>query len=235
MTAIDALVAASAFRPSVHTSAVLRQVLLRRERFRGARVLDIGCGSGVLLEAAAELGAKGLFGVDVEQAAIEETERLLSTLDTGAKVETALGYLCDPVAGRRFDVVLANLPHFPMRAASVGGRLSTWSDGGEDGRRLLGPMVAGLGQHLAPGGCAVIAHNAFTDLDETRRVVAAQGLEMEIVDTVLIPLPPEKLAWMTPAVLDREAGRTIHRFGGHVFTEVAVLFLQAPGEREDRS
>ncbi|GHG79516.1 methyltransferase domain-containing protein [Pseudodonghicola xiamenensis] len=232
MTNIDRTAAVAAFRPSIHTSAVLHQLLLQGDRLRGARVLDIGCGSGVLLEAAAERGAQSVFGVDVEAAAIDETQRLLSAFGKGVAVETAVGHLYGPVAGRRFDLVLANLPQFPMRAASVDGRLPSWSDGGDDGRRLLGPMVAGLGQHLAAGGCAIVAHNAFTGLEETRRLAAAQGLVPEIVDTVMIPLAPEKLAWMTPAVLDREAGRTIHRFGGHVFAELVVLLIQAPGGRE---
>ncbi|MDK3018206.1 methyltransferase domain-containing protein [Pseudodonghicola flavimaris] len=227
MSSIDTATV-SAFRPSIHTSAVLRQVLLLGPRLRGARVLDIGCGSGVLLAAAAELGAAELFGVDVEPDALDETGRLLGGLGLPARVETGLGHLYAPVGARRFDLVLANLPHFPMHAASVDGRLPTWSDGGRDGRRLLGPMIAGLGEHLAPGGSAIVAHNAFTDLDETRAVLAAQGLTMEIADRLLIPVAAEKLIWMTPEILDRELGRTIHRIGDHVFTEVAVLRIAAP-------
>lgn len=230
MTQAEETVTAEAFRPSLHTAAVLQQILLHRQRLRGARVLEIG--SGVLLAAAADCGARSLFGIDVEPVAIAETARQLAAFGPDVTVETALGHLYDPVAGRRFDVVLANLPHFPMNAAAVDGRLTTWSDGGADGRRLLGPVIDGLGRHLAPGGCAIIAHNAFTGLDETRKSAAAQGLAVELADTLLIPLAPEKLAWMTPEVLDREAGRTIHRIAGHVFTEVAVLFIQAPGTAE---
>ena len=49
-----------------------------------------------------------------------------------------------PVAGRRFDLIVANLPHFPMERSDVPGRLPTWSAGGTDGRALLDPFLEGL-------------------------------------------------------------------------------------------
>jgi release factor glutamine methyltransferase len=214
-----------AFWPSPYTAALLHALRLHPEWVRGARVLEIGCGSGVLLAAAGALGATALCGVDVEPAAVAATCRLLQGLHPDAEVEVHQGDLFTPVAGRRFDLVVANLPHFPMEAAAIGERLPSWSSGGADGRSLLDPFVAGLGAHLTPSGRAVIAHNAFIDVEATKAAARRQGLLVDVTATVLVDLPPPKLARMTPAVLRREAGRSIHIYGGLAFGEMLVLTI----------
>ncbi len=54
---------------------------------------------------------------------------------------------------------------------------------------------------------------------------------MKVADTVLVPLPPAKLARMTPAILRRESGRSIHRFGTYAFGEVHVLAIDRDSKR----
>lgn len=220
-----------AFRPTDYSAALLRVLQLRKEWVRGARVLDVGCGSGVLLAAAGTLGAAAVCGVDIEADAVAASARLLATLDLAGEVETHHGDLFGPVRGRRFDLILANLPHFPMAPAEIDGRLSTWSSGGTDGRRLLDHFIADLGGHLARDGRAVLAHNAFVDLAATRAAAGRWGLRASVADTLLVPLPPAKLARMTPAILRREAGRSIHRFGPHAFGEVHVVAIDRDSDR----
>lgn len=223
MSAPDRPAVEPAFWPSPYTAALLQVLLRFPEWARGARVAEIGCGCGVLLAAAGRLGAASLCGVDLEPEAVATTRRLLLALDLPAEVEVHQGNLYDPVAGRRFDLVLANLPHFPMEAVAVDGRLPTWSFGGADGRLLLDPFLAGLDRHLTPGGRAVIAHNAFVGLDATQALARAQGLRVEVAARVLLDLAPAKLARMTPEVLRREAGRSIHLLGELAFGEMLVL------------
>jgi hypothetical protein len=45
-----------------------------------------------------------------------------------------------PVAGRRFDLIVANLPHAALIDPRLPGRRPTWSGSGEDGRGLLDPF-----------------------------------------------------------------------------------------------
>jgi release factor glutamine methyltransferase len=223
----------TAFRPSDYTAALLRLLLLRKEWLLGARVLDVGCGSGVLLAAAGALGAAAVCGVDIEADAVAASARLLETLDLEGEVETHQGYLFEPVRGRRFDLILANLPHFPMEPAQIDGRLPSWSCGGVDGRALLDRFIANIGDHLAPHGRAGVVHNAFVDLEATRTAAGRQGLQVSVADTVMVPLPPAKLARMTPAILRRESGRSIHRFGTWAFGEVHVLAIDRESSRAD--
>ena len=83
MTGPDTI-ASAAFRPSAYTALVLKQLLQRRARLQGASVLDIGCGSGVLLAGAGRLGAGALCGVDIEPAAVAATRTQLTGAGTGS-------------------------------------------------------------------------------------------------------------------------------------------------------
>jgi len=215
--------AAATLRPSEYTAALIQTLRRRAAWVRGADVLEIGCGSGVVLAAAGALGAVSLCGVDIESDAVWASAVLLRELGHGDKAELHHGDLWRPVSGRRFDLILANLPEFPMQPGSFGGRLSTWSSGGEDGRRLLDPFLEGLAEHLAPGGRAIATHNGFVDLARSRRIVERHGLTCRVADTAMIPIVPDKLALMTPAALRAAEGRSIHRYGPHAFGEVHVV------------
>ncbi|MCB8882117.1 methyltransferase domain-containing protein [Acidisoma cellulosilytica] len=212
-------------RPSEYTAALIQTVLGMGAFVENARVLEIGFGSGVVLAALARMGARALYGVDCEAEAIRTGHRMMK--DIGAEAELFLGELWTPVEGRRFDLIIANLPHFPTDALQFSDRLPSWSCGGHDGRLLLDPFLDGLAAHLAPGGRAVITHNAFVDLAETRRRLTAFGLSATILTSVLIPLPREKLAIMSPDILAREDGQTIYRLGVYSFVRVHMLSIGA--------
>jgi methylase of polypeptide subunit release factors len=221
--------APAALRPSEYTAALIQVLRERAEWARGARVLELGSGSGVVLAALGDLGAASLCGVDIESEAVECGALLLHRLGFGARARLYRGDMWAPVAGRRFDLIAANLPQFPMQQQGFAGRLPTWSSGGPDGRQLLDRFLAGLPEHMAPGGRAVITHNGFVDLEASRAMAARAGLSLRAAMTVLVHIPAEKLRLMTPGVLDAEEGRSIHRYGPHVFGEVHVAEIGSAG------
>ena len=135
-----------------------------------------------------------------------------------------------PVGGRRFDLIVANLPHFPMPPNEVKARLSTWSCGGADGRQLLNPFLEGLAQHLAPGGRAVITHNAFVSVQQSRSLLRRHGLALRIVQTFLVNIPDLKLELLTPGILTSEEGRTIFRYGPHAFADMHIVEIGMAGD-----
>jgi ribosomal protein L11 methyltransferase len=73
----------------------------------GKRVLDVGCGSGILGIAAALLGAKSVVAVDTDPIAVEATESNAALNGLQAKVSARRGSV--PTNDGPFDVVLANL------------------------------------------------------------------------------------------------------------------------------
>jgi methylase of polypeptide subunit release factors len=218
-----------ALRPSEYTAALIQVLQANAGRIRGASVLEIGSGSAVVLAALGALGAASLCGIDIEQSAVTVGKLLMRELDLHARAEFHHGDMWGPVGDRRFDLIAANLPHFPMPHREVPGRLPTWSAGGADGRDLLDPFLLGLGRHLVPGGRAVIAHNAFVGLERTRRLLAPLGLSLKVALTTLVYIAEEKLELMTDGVLCAEDGKTIHRYGPYAFGNVHIVEIGAPG------
>jgi len=227
MNDIATLPVADHLRPSNYTAALVQLMRQRQSWVRGARVLDVGCGSGVLLAVAGAAGAQSLTGVDVEPAAVAATTALMDQLGYAKICDIQRGAMFGPIAGQQFDLVLANLPHFPMDSAAIDGRLASWSAGGPDGRRLLNQFLDGLAPHLAPGGRALVMHNAFVGLEVTQQMAHHHGLTVEVAESSLVYLPEAKLAVMSPDVLQREIGCSIHQYGDFAFGTVAVLTITA--------
>lgn len=213
----------AALRPSEYTAALIQVLHARAAWVRGANALEIGSGSGVVLAALGTLGAASLCGVDIEGEAVASSALLLRKLGHYDNFEMCHGDMWLPLVGRRFDLVAANLPHFPMEAGEFAGRLSSWSSGGPDGRRLLDRFLLGLATHLAPGGRAIITHNAFLGLELTREMIERDRLALRVAMTVLVHISGEKLARMTRSIRGSEEGRSIYRYGPYAFAEMHIL------------
>ncbi len=98
-----------AFGTGTHPTTRLCLEWLSRQSLHDATVLDYGCGSGILAMAAAALGARHTFGVDIDPQAIATAR--LNTEANGYRV----GYSTssETVAGE-YDVVVANILAGPL-------------------------------------------------------------------------------------------------------------------------
>lgn len=226
---------ADQLRPSEYTAALIHVLRSRARSLPLTRVAEIGVGSGVVLAVLAELGAVRLYGVDIEAEAAENAAALLSELGFDDRADIRHGDLWEPFADLRFDLVVANLPHFPAVAGIGAERFPGWSHGGRDGRRLLDPFLDGLPRHLSPGGRALITHNAFVDIERSRRMLRPHGLDLRSAYKTTVYLQHEKSAGITPEVLARCEGHTIHCHGAYVFAEMHIVEIGRPDElaRED--
>jgi ribosomal protein L11 methyltransferase len=72
-----------------------------------ARVLDVGCGSGILAIAAAKLGARSLLGVDPDPIAVKATATNARLNGLTRRIHVRQGSV--PTGEPPYDVVLANL------------------------------------------------------------------------------------------------------------------------------
>ena len=120
--------------------------------WQGQRVLDYGCGSGILAIAAGLLGATDLTGVDIDPAAVTATGHNASA--NGVRVEVGQPEL----AQGQFDVVLANILATPLK--------------------LLAPLLCA---HLKPGAPLVLAGLLDRQVEELQAVYAP-WLALEVAD-----------------------------------------------------
>jgi len=97
---------------------VLIEALLEKPLYANSRVLDVGCGSGVLSLVAARQATKGrVTAIDVDSRAAEATRRTLE-LNAITNADVLLGDCTKPVSRKKFAAVVTNPPFHDQRSAS---------------------------------------------------------------------------------------------------------------------
>jgi len=91
-----------------HATTRLCLLLLQRLELRGARVLDVGTGSGVLALAAWKLGAADVVAIDNDPDALDNAHDNIARNGAGPSIDIIRDDL-DTIRIERADVVLANL------------------------------------------------------------------------------------------------------------------------------
>ena len=120
---------------------------------READVLDVGTGSGALACSIAAATRATVYATDISHEALAVANDNVRRLRLEQRCNVACGDLLEPFVGRRFDVVVANLPYVPSGdvpqapdPVSFEPRIAV--DGGADGlhvyRRLLHALPAAL-------------------------------------------------------------------------------------------
>ena len=127
-----------AFGTGSHATTRLVLEFLDRTMRGGERVLDYGCGSGILAIAAAKLGAARVDAVDVDPKAIEVTRE-----NARANAVAVSACLPEALAPGRYDVLVANILAQPLIA--------------------LAPLIAA---HTERGACIALAGVLETQAEE---------------------------------------------------------------------
>lgn len=98
-----------AFGTGTHPTTSLCISMIEDYLQPGKSFLDVGTGSGILMVAAAKLGASKVWGIDIDEVAVEVAEKnLLQNRIEGSKFKVMTGNLVDLV-DQRFDLVAANI------------------------------------------------------------------------------------------------------------------------------
>ena len=98
----------AAFGTGTHATTSLCLNVLDKEISGGEKVLDIGCGSGILAIASVLLGAEKAFGVDIDAQSVKTAKEnaVINNLDN--KTEFVVGDLADKVDGK-YNIICANI------------------------------------------------------------------------------------------------------------------------------
>lgn len=177
------------FQPTL-TSRLLAQVVKIPE---GARVLDLGCGAGVLAIIAALKGASHVHAVDVMEEARPLVEANARRNGVAGRVVASSGDLFAPIGAQRYDVIVSDVSGVVDEVS----RLSPWypdsiPTGGHDGADQIVRMLDSVRDHLKPGGVLYFPTGTISNVPRTLEAARrAFGENVELMEQVEVPFCAE--------------------------------------------
>lgn len=107
------------------------------------------------------------------------------------RVRGVRGSLFELVGTEAFDCIASNPPCVPStsEALPVRGLSRAW-EAGADGRVVVDRICREAHRHLRPGGVLLLVHSTMIGEQRTRALLAATGLEVEVVQRRRGPLGP---------------------------------------------
>ncbi|PUE08232.1 50S ribosomal protein L11 methyltransferase [Limnohabitans sp. T6-20] len=142
-----------AFGTGTHPTTRMCLRWIAQHGVQGQRVLDYGCGSGILAIGAAKYGASSIDAVDIDEAAVTSTE-----LNAEANHVQLLAGLPDKAKGQ-YQTVLANILATPLK--------------------VLAPLLC---SYVASGGSLVLAGILERQADELKAAYAP-WIQLEVADS----------------------------------------------------
>lgn len=142
-----------AFGTGTHPTTRMCLRWIAQRDLSGRRVLDYGCGSGILAIGAAKHGAAEIVAVDIDPAAVESTQ--INAANNHVTLQAGLPDL----AQGDFNVVLANILATPLK--------------------VLAPLLCA---HVKAGGHLVLAGILERQADELKKAYAP-WLALEVADS----------------------------------------------------
>jgi len=144
-------------------------------------VLDLGTGSGAIaVTLACERPGLRVVATDASREALDVAARNVRMHACEERVELVHGSWYDAVPGRLFRLIVANPPYVAAGDAHLAqgdlrfepGR--ALSDGSADGLDSIRAIVAGAGEHLAPGGTLLFEHG-YDQSEAAARLLGEAG------------------------------------------------------------
>ncbi len=142
-----------AFGTGTHPTTRMCLRWIAQHGVQGQRVLDYGCGSGILAIGAAKYGASEIDAVDIDEAAVTST-----VLNAEANGVSLVAGLPDKAQGR-YQTVLANILATPLK--------------------VLAPLLC---SYVAPSGALVLAGILERQADELKAAYAP-WIQLEVADS----------------------------------------------------
>ncbi len=171
--------------------SLLLAEILEKENLVGGKILDMGCGSGLLGIIAAKAGAL-VSAVDIDAGAVECAEK--NSKACGAKINFFVSDLFQNLGDEKFDLIIFNAPYLPeeISAASM-----TWAAG--EGSELIFRFITKAKNFLSSKGKILLVVSSLTGLKNVMKKFSEAGFSASV-------LAEKKIPWEMLCVIEaREA------------------------------
>jgi release factor glutamine methyltransferase len=145
--------------PRHDTETLVHEALLLMPR--AGAILDIGTGSGCIAVALAkQLPLATITAIDISGSALTVARK--NAEKSGVAIEFLQGSLCEPVAGRYFDLIVSNPPYIASRdIEALEPEVRNFDprsalDGGEDGLDIYRALIPSALSCMNPGSWLVV-------------------------------------------------------------------------------
>ena len=135
------------------------------------KVLDIGCGSGIQMEAALKFGAKEVSGVDIYSESVEFCKKKGLNVKKSDLFGKAKG---------KFDLIIFNPPYLPEDEREDSESAKTTS-GGKKGDEIIIRFLKEAGNYLEKNGKILLAVSSLTPLETIEKVLKNKKMKKRII------------------------------------------------------
>ena len=143
-----------AFGTGTHPTTFMCLELVEAFMTQGASLLDVGCGSGILMIAGAKLGASAMAGIDTDPVAVEITKENLEKNGIPTDRISLMATTLDQTPETRYDFITANII-----------------------AQVIVQILPDIARRLAPDGYAILSGIIEERMPDVQKALDASNLE----------------------------------------------------------
>lgn len=145
---------------------------------KGAKVLDMGTGTGIHAIGACKSGAEKVVAVDINPKAVELAGK--NAKKNECEIEVKKSDLFDNVEGK-FDLIVFNPPYLPLDQSFDNEKIRRAVFGGGTGKEVLIKFLFQAKRHLKKGGVILVLISSKTGKDGVLEEISDRGFQAELL------------------------------------------------------